>query len=218
MKRTTPAIVTGALPRVNLMPRAEIERRERTTLARRWGIGLLAVVLVVILAVTGAFLLKWAAQQRLAADQLRTTQLLTELASLSEVSQALQLRAELNGFRADAMVSDLSWSELFADLAGALPGGVALTGFDLTTGAAPATEDPATEVGLAGTLELRSATPIDIAPAARALRQVPGVTEIDPLEVTSQLEGGEQRTYVYRLDATFDQTLYSGDFAEEATG
>lgn len=215
MKGTTAAPITAAMPRVNLMPRAETERRERDALARRWGIGLLAALLVVALAATGAFYLKWTAQQRLAADQLRTSELLTELASLSEVSQALALRTELEGFRAEAMVADLSWSDLFADLAGALPAGVVVSGFDLTVGAAPTTEDPGSELGLAGTLELRSPTAIDIAPAVRSLQQVPGVSEVAPVEIISETEG-DLTTYIYRLTASFDQTLYTGEFDQEA--
>ncbi len=215
MKRATPAVVTGTVPRVNLMPRAETERRERDALARRWGIGVLAAILVVILSVTAAFWLKWTAEQRLAADQLRTNELLTELAALSDVSQALSLRTELRGFRADAMAADLSWSELFADVSAALPAGVAVSGFDLLVGGASVGDDPATEVAISGTLELTSANPDGMASAARALSRVAGVMQINPIDVTSELEG-DVRTYTYRLGATFDQTRYSGAFAEEA--
>ncbi len=214
MKGLTPAPATGAMPRVNLMPRAETERRERNALARRWGVGLLIALLVVALASTGAFWLKWSAQQRLATEQLRTTELLTELAGLSDVSQALALRTELQGFRADAMVAHLSWSGLFADLGAVLPEGVVVSGFDLTVGAAPVTDDPQTELGLTGALELSSATAIDIAPAVRSLQKVPGVSSVAPVEIMSETSG-DQTTYTYRLTASFDQTLYTGDFAEE---
>lgn len=217
MKRANPAVAAGAVPRVNLMPRAETERRERDALARRWGIGVLAAILVVILSVTAAFWLKWTAEQRLAAQQLRTTELLTELAALSDVSQALSLRTELRNFRADAMVADLSWSELFADVSAALPAGVAVSGFDLLVGGASVGDDPESEVAMTGTLELTSASPDGMASAARALSQVTGVLQVNPLDVTSELEG-DVRTYIYRLGTTFDQTVYSGAFAEEANG
>ncbi|MDO8384133.1 MAG: hypothetical protein Q7T17_14285 [Microbacterium sp.] len=207
------------VPRVNLLPRAESQRRERDVLVRRWAIGLLAVIAVVAIASAGAFWLKWSAEQRLAADQLRSSELLTELASLSDVSRALSLRTDLEAFRADAMVSDVSWTTLFSDLSAALPTGVAVTGFDLTAGASPTAEDPEAELALGGTLELRSSTPIDIAPTVRSLRELPGVALMDPLEVTSELiGGGDQRIYIYRLRAAFDQTLYTGAFAEEALG
>jgi hypothetical protein len=207
------------VPRVNLLPRAESQRRERDVLARRWGIGLLAVIAVVALASAGIVWLKWSAEQRLVADQLRSSELLTELASLSDVSRAVSLRTDLEGFRADAMVSDVSWTTLFSDLSAALPVGVAVTGFDLTAGAAPTAEDTEAEIALGGTLELRSSTPIDIAPTVRSLRELPGVALMDPLEVTSELVGGgDQRIYIYRLRAAFDQTLYTGAYAEEALG
>lgn len=232
MKRATLTPATAGTPRVNLMPRAETERRERAKLAVRWGFGLLAALLAVTLLAGAAYWLKLGADQRLAAEQVRTTELLTELASLSEVSQAIGMSAELETFRASAMASDLVWTDLFASLEGALPGGVSVTGFDLTVGGPPTTPaapaDAATgtapdhasttaELGLAGTLELRSPTPIEVAPTVRALREVAGVVQVDPLEVTSELDGAsEQRTYITRLRVAFDQTLYTGAYAEEA--
>lgn len=241
MKRATLTPATAGIPRVNLMPRAETERRERAALAVRWGIGLLGALLVVALLAGGAFWLKWNADQRLAGEQARTAGLLTDLAALSEVSRAIGMSAELETFRADAMASDLKWSELFASLEEALPAGVVVTGFDLTVGAAPtmpvvtaeapaggesagenagtATAAGAEELALAGTLELRSPTAIDVAPAVRALRDVAGVAQVDPLEMTTEQVGdSDARSYIYRLRTTFDQTLYTGAYAEEALG
>jgi hypothetical protein len=151
------------------------------------------------------------------------------------------MSAELETFRADAMASDLKWSELFASLEEARPAGVVVTGFDLTVGAAPtmpvvaaeapaggesagenagtATAAGAAELALAGTLELRSPTAIDVAPAVRALRDVAGVAQVDPLEMTTEQVGdSDARSYIYRLRTTFDQTLYTGAYAEEALG
>lgn len=219
MKRSVPATASIGVPRVNLMPRAEVQRRERDALARRWGIALLAAVAVVALASAATFWVKWGVEQRLAADQLRSSELLTDLAALSDVSRAVSLRTDLEAFRADAMVSDMSWTTLFDGVAAALPPGVVVTGFDLTTGAAPAGTDPTAEFGLGGMLELRSPTPIDIAPTVRSLRDLPGVVSMEPLAVTSEVTGGsDQRVYIYRVLAVFDQTLYTGAFAEEALG
>ena len=207
----------------------------------RWGFGLLAALLVVAMLAGGAFWLKWNADQRLAREQARTAGLLTELATLSEVSRAIAMSTELETFRANAMASDLGWSDLFSSLEEALPTGVVVTGFDLTVGAAPtmpvatpaagsgdapageiadaAPVDAAGELALSGTLELRSPTPIDVAPAVRALRDVPGVVQVDPLEMTTEQVGGaDASTYIYRLRTTFDQTLYTGAYAEEALG
>lgn len=238
MKRLSPMPASVGIPRVNLMPRAETERRERAALAVRWGFGLLAALLTVALLAGGAFWLKWNADQRLAGEQLRTSELLTELATLSEVSRAIAMSTELETFRASAMASDLAWSDLFTSLAEALPSGVVVTGFDLTVGGAPTIPAASAEtaegdaagadaavagadadLALTGTLELRSPTPIDVAPAVRALRDVAGVVQVDPLEMTTEQVGGSDATiYIYRLRTAFDQTLYTGAYAEEARG
>ena len=61
------------------------------------------------------------ADHRLAAEQARTNELLTEIASLSEVSQALATEAELTDFRTQAMATDLAWSPVLAKVTGVLP-------------------------------------------------------------------------------------------------
>ena len=98
----------AGIPRINLMPRSEVARRERDTLVRLWvwiGLGSIVVALLII---AGAFAVKFFADQRLAVEQARTNGLLTEIAALSEVSRALATEAELTEFRASALASDLA--------------------------------------------------------------------------------------------------------------
>ena len=63
------AIVSTAsgFPRVNLLPRSEIVRRERDRLVRVWVWIVLAALLVAALIIAGAFAFKVFADQRLAA-------------------------------------------------------------------------------------------------------------------------------------------------------
>lgn len=208
---TTLAPPFSGVPRVNLMPRSEVVRRERDAVIRGWMWGVLGAIVIALLIIAGAFVLKWAADQRLAAEQAQSNALLGELAALSDVSQSLAAEQELTGFRAEAMGADFSWAPVIASIAGSLPEGAALTGFDLLSGGVPQGEDAALEVGLTGTVSVGSGDPIDIVEAVRSLRQVPGVLDADGQSVTSS--SVTDGSYAYLLTVTFDQSIYSGEYA-----
>lgn len=197
--------------RVNLMPRPEIARRERDKTVRLWVWIVLAAVLVALLIIAGAFTFKLFADQRLASEQARTTSLLTEIAALSEVSQALSTEQELTEFRAEAMASDFEWAAVVSKITAALPPDTALTGFELITGGIPQGDDPAVEKGLVGTVSIDSATPLDIVAIIRSLRGVDGVLFADGRSVTTS-EVSEGR-FAYVLDMEFDQSIYSGRYS-----
>lgn len=212
------AIISASLatPRVNLMPRSELARRERDNLVRGWVWGALGAIVVALLIIAAAFWLKYSADQRLVAEQNRTNQLLIELASLSDVSSALGTEQELTSFRADAMAVDLAWAPVVAKVAGILPDDTELTGFDFAVGATPTGDDPATQAGIIGTVSFDSSTPLDIVELIRSLRGVEGVLFADGQSVTSQsTEGGR---YAYLLNVTFDQTAYSGQYVAPEEG
>ncbi|WP_137845547.1 hypothetical protein [Microbacterium sp. 2FI] len=212
-----PALIARpGIPRVNLIPRSEIEKRERAALTRGWMWGVLATIVVAFLVIAAAFVLNWLADQRLAESQARTNALLTELASLSDVSAALATESALTDFRADALGNDLAWAPVIAQLAGALPEEVAISGFAFVTGGTPQTADVTTEVGLDGTLTLTSPNAIDIAATIRSIRSLESVADADGRLVTSS-----QRTvgqFTYELSVTFDQSIYSGEYAEAEEG
>jgi hypothetical protein len=204
--------VLGGLPRINLMPRSEIDRRERDALIRRWMWGVLGAVLVSMLIIAGGFAIKWLADQRLSAEQAESNALLSELAALSEVSQSLAIERELTNFRSEALGSDFNWAPVIESLADALPSGADLTGFELLSGGVPQGEDPAAEVGLVGTVTVGSRNPIDIVATVRALRQIPTIMAADGQSIGSSglAEGG----YSYVLTVAFNQTIYSNEYAE----
>lgn len=210
------AVALAGVPRVNLMPRAELDRRERTTAVRRWGWGVVGALAVVVLVAAGAYGLNWAAQQQLASEQARTNALIGQLAGLSDVSTALTARKDLEGFRGQAMAADLGWSKTLASLAAALPAGVAVTGFDLVTGGVPVKgADAKTQQGLVGTITLESANPVEIVQVIRGFRRVSGVTAADGTQLTSSDDTGAGGVYTYQLTIDFDQTLYSGAYAQD---
>ena len=206
----------GGFPRVNLMPRSEVARRERDKLTRAWVWAVLGAIIVALLLVAAAFYLKWAADQRLAAEQAQSNQLLLEIASLSEVSQALATESELTAFRSDSMSSDLVWTPVLSKVTGVLPGETRLTGYDFAVGGAPQSDDPATEQGLVGTVSFDSPTPLDIVGLIRSLRGVEGVLFADGQSVTSsQVDSGR---YAYLLNVVFDQSIYSGAYSMAEEG
>ncbi|HWI32482.1 MAG TPA: hypothetical protein VNT50_13440, partial [Microbacterium sp.] len=111
MARASAPALAG-IPRVNLMPRLEVERRERSVLVKRWFGAVIGAVVIVALVCGGTFYLRWTEERRVAAAQAQTSSLLGELASLSEVSQAIATVGALETFRAEAMASDIGWAPI----------------------------------------------------------------------------------------------------------
>jgi hypothetical protein len=216
MARIAPAFAgaVGGAPRVSLLPRSEVNRRERAVLTRKWFWVVFAAIIVAVVAIGGAFAWNLLSTQRLAAAQSETSNLLTQISGMSDVSSALAAEQELQSFRADAMGGDFAWKPLLAAVEGTLPKGVTVTGFDLTTGAPPQPgSEPASEVGLTGTLTLTSPNVVDIAGLSRKLAAVTGVQHADA-RATKTASGATG--FDYTVDVTWDQSIYSGDYAKEA--
>ncbi|WP_439901875.1 hypothetical protein [Microbacterium azadirachtae] len=214
------AAAVGGPPRVDLLPRSEVDRREREKLSAVWvRIGLLALLLAAVL-IGAAFVWNQFAQQQLVAEQDRSTQLLAQIGQLNDVSGALATEGELNAFRGEAMGSDLAWSGILDRVRSALPADTTVTGFELTPGAVP---DPAAKdkdaakkaIGLTGTLTIDSPNALDLGALARGLRGVGGVLAADGRASTASQQSPGR--YIYTIDVTFDQTVYSGRYAKEAT-
>lgn len=204
------ALTVGGAPRVNLLPRAVIERRANSSLLRKWLWGLAAALGAVVLATGGAYALQLGAQQRLDAENARTLDLLGQVAALQPVNQKLQLESELADFRTQAMGTDLKWSGVLDTVRSALPTDVGIIEYALTPGGLPQGDDPAREIGAQGTISFTSGTSADIVGLIRSVRAVPGVIDADGWANT--LSGSEYR---YDLRVTFDQSIYTGAYAAE---
>ncbi|MEV4688023.1 hypothetical protein [Microbacterium sp. LWH3-1.2] len=213
---TAISVPFSGAPRVNLMPRSEVVRRERDSLVRLWVWIALGAIVVAVLIIAGAFAFKFFADQRLVAEQARTNALLTEIASLSEVSQALAAESELTEFRTDAMATDLAWTPVMAKITGVLPADTTITGVDLAVGGVPQGDDPAVEQALVGTVTFDSPTPLDIVALIRSLRGVEGVLYADGQSVTSSQVSADRFSYL--LNVEFDQSVYSNEFAADEGG
>lgn len=206
------ALVLAGVPRVNLMPRAENERRERIALTRTWAILAMGALAVAAAVIAGAFGLRLAADQALAAEQARTVTLTTELLSYSDVSQGLAAARAREVFRAEAGANDFAWTPLVNSLIAALPDGVTLIEYSIAPGTAPVADSvPEDEVGGTATLTFSAVDPRNQANAVAALVAVPGVLSADAAELHT---AGEE-SYEFVISVVFDQTIYSGDFAAD---
>ncbi len=206
-------LVLGGVPRVNLLPASELQRRAAGALVRRWAAGLVATALVVSGLVVAAYWGRGLAEQQLAAEQARTMGLNVELASLSHVSQALTERTALSGLRTAAMGNDIEWRALFADLTRALPRGAKLTGFELTTGANPgAGTDPVAGIGALGRLTVTTADPADQNRMVDDLRALDVALAADAGSLTAADDG----EYTFVVEFVINQTHYSGDHLLQA--
>lgn len=206
-----PALVLGAAPRVNLMPRAEVERREAQKLVGQWIRGVLATLIIVVVASALTFWLQTSAQHRLDAENARSAQLLDQVAALQPVNAKLMLETELTQLRADAMATDMSWAALTTTIEQKLPASAEISGFALTAGGAPATTEPTSEIGAAGTLTLTSEDPTDVVALVRQLRGVAGILSVDSWSASAVDDAFE-----YTIRIVFDQSFYSGRFAAGA--
>lgn len=207
----TSTISIGGAPFVNLIPPSETARRQTTRLLKGWVAAVVAVIAVVALLTAGAFWLQLTAAQRLVAETARTQSLLTQLSELAPVQAQLDLQSELTTFRSDAMATDLRYSGLVSAIAGVLPSGAGIAGFSLAPAGMPQGDDPALEVGAAGTVTIASPGPQQVVPIVRAIRALPGVMEADGWEIGAA-DGG----YTYEVRVAFDQSVYTGAFTEEA--
>jgi hypothetical protein len=205
-------LTVGGIPRVDLMPPAELERRNRRALLRRWGVALLATALVTVLVIGGAFAMRTFAEGRLATERARTDALIAEIASLSDVGATVSALADLESYREEALRADLDWSPLFDSLEATLPEGVTVIGFDITAGAGAEAEDPASALGASVLITFAGPAPFDIVPAVRGVRQVPSVLFAEGSG--ARFDEGKSR-YIAELTVGTDQDVYSGRFAPD---
>lgn len=202
-------MVLSGLPRVNLLPPREIERRATTALTKRWLCGVLATALLVSAVVAATHWVRASAELQLIAEQDRTAALNHDLASLAEVSAVLNQRAELSSLRGAAMGNDLEWRNLFRDITKALPKGSEIRSFDLLTGANPATDaDPTATIGVIGRLTLWSKDPKDLDRMVGNLRELHLTLSADAASLAADGDEG----FSFSVEFVVNQAHYSGRF------
>lgn len=240
MLTKSPPLAYGVAPRVNLLPPAERERRDRDALTRRWAGIAAAAAGVVVLALLGMVLLEQSARSGLADEQQRTDVLTRELATYHEVSTATRDKTGYEAYRAQVMGTDLSWTGLFGALRAQVPGAASITGFDVATAIpdAPGTGSTASPaptgspVGGAGTtsadgsmpaaapvgtavtvtLTVTSKRPLDQQAVVTGLEKVPGVLDVELGGISSEQYPAYSATSVVYLD----DSVYSGRYARSS--
>lgn len=207
MAAKKPVLALAGVPRVDLMPTSEVERRERVALTRTWALLAMAALVIGGLVIGGAFALKLVSDQQLAAERARTTVLLTELQSFSDVAAAITTQRQLEDFRASAMGTDTDWAAMLHLVTRATPADVTMLDFTLN----PATavlEDPTSGVGYSGLLTLSAGSADAQAATVQALRAVPGVLAVD---AATLYQGGEDG-FEFTVTIAFDQSVFSGAY------
>ncbi|BDZ40599.1 PilN domain-containing protein [Microbacterium suwonense] len=204
-------VVVGAIPRVNLLPKSELDRRSNAALARRWvavGIGALLIVVVLI---GGGYAYSLMSSMRLTAEQNRASQLSIDLAELAPVSRSVAQRRSLSAQLEQAMAGDLAWRPVLDGLAAQLPDDAVVTGYSLAAGPVPAGDDPSVQVGIDGTLTVITATPLPVAEVIDAVRGVEDVLYVDIRQLLRDADE-EPDSYEYTIQVQLDQTVYSRRF------
>ncbi|HAM45000.1 MAG TPA: hypothetical protein DCM67_08290 [Propionibacteriaceae bacterium] len=208
---TNQALQAGTVPRVNLLPPAEMERRSRRELIVRWfGAAFVAVVLVFSVS---AVAFGWAAQASgyLIQQQEAAASLNSQMEQYRDVAHLSSDAAKLRQMRAVAGANDIDWTALADEIKAVLPTKVTLTGFRLAPGAAPkAGADAKAQVGLQGTLTFSSNRTVAQAETINKLRTLPGLLSVDAGALSVADNGG----YTFEATVSFDQTRYTGRFDE----
>lgn len=209
---TGSTLEVGGVPRVNLLPPGEIESRSRRDLRLRW-LGAFIVAAVLVGSVSSVAF-GWAIQ---ASDQLvqqraNASALESQLGQYSDIARLQQQKEKLDKMRSVAGSNDLAWTSLANEIKSVLPGRVALTGFRLAPGAAPkAGIKPADQVGLQGTLTFSADRTAAQAETISRLRTLPGLISVDAGALSVADRGG----YTFEATVSFDQTRYTGRFAQK---
>lgn len=195
--------------RVNLMPRAEIERRRRGRVARGWVVVVIIAAVLAVGLVGGAWAAKTFADQRLAQEQERTGALAVQLEGYRDVSGALRMQESLIRMRATAMGADLSWTALVDRIRGHLPGGVTLGWYTIASGPAVG-DEPA---GPSGTITLTTANLALLTAAADAISDDDAVNSI-ALQRVETTDGLFNATFTIAFTAAVNSGTYTAEVSE----
>ena len=189
-----PSAEPAVAPFINLLPPEIAERR-----AVRQLLGLLVVVLVVVLALTGGIVYlagngKAEAQASLSSQQAETQRLQRQVSSLSSAKQAqTELQAAKAALQA-AMANEVLWSRYLDELRTQLPDGVRFTNVAIApAGATSTTSSPATAATAATTAPASSNAVASITISGKAVSQD---AVADWLDASEQDQGLHQRVPV----------------------
>lgn len=211
-KKTAP-LVYGASPRADLLPEAQrAERRHQQTMPKL----LLAIVLSAVLAAliwAGGMVPVLLANQRLAALQTESSELIAQLAAHADVQQSLNAVSNLSAERKSLAAEEVLFVPLLDEIDGVLPGDVSIVRYTGQLVSATQTElgSDGMAVDLNPLCTAESATLTveffgpDLGPAPAFIRGLEGVTGfkcVAGTKIEVEVAGGPQKVTVQlALDA-----------------
>lgn len=205
-KTAAPKIEVGGVPRVNLLPREVIAKREQSGVIKSWGVRVAAAVVVVAAGAFGMFGWQAVTALRLAATQAEGMSLLSQIGAKAEIQQLVQTESNLGAFKKSALATDLGWADSVQKIISKFPEGAWLCRFELASGAAPS-GDAETQVGLSGVFSICGSFP-------SAIPYLRDATSVDGVLTAAVIDGkydSEISAYVHQIAIGFDQTIYLGD-------
>lgn len=135
--------------RVDLLPPIVEQRRKQHALERMLVFGLLVLAVVAVAATFVVSLIAFAAEARLAEEEVISAQLKTEEASFSEVSTVKTQLVDYDTAELAALYAEADWGRLMRELDGALPADVEITSESIRVkGADPTGTPPEAGLGL----------------------------------------------------------------------
>lgn len=219
----TPVASVPLVPTVNLLPPEVVQGRRVKAVRRQLGLAL-GVVLLVCAAVYG-----WAqvevhqASSQLDAANRTTASLVAQQHQYDEVPRVLQVTSSLKSARTYGFATDINWPAYLTTAVFAMPPGVGVEGFKVTTTSPvsqqAASTDPLVASGVAQVaLSLRSTTVPEAGDIIDRLDAIPGFVDATVSEVT-RTEDDEDGPY-YHVVATVQVTTDALDthrFGDDAT-
>jgi hypothetical protein len=207
----------GLEPRVDLLPpEVRAERKNRST-RRGFGWGVLAVLLVVILGVGGAFVYNVSVQAKLLGAQLSTADLLTQQQKFSGVREVQKQVAVAQAAQQVGASTEVDWKALLDQIGGVQPAGVTLDSVAADSASPIAiyqqSPDPL-QTARIGTITTISVSPTipDVTSWVRSLEKISGVTDVVPsigtLDATTNL-------YTVTMTLHIDQTRFAKRFEQK---
>jgi type II secretory pathway pseudopilin PulG len=199
------AVVIGGEPRVNLLP-PEVALRKKARSARR---GLVALVIIVLLAVAGGYgvatVRALAAEAELAVSQARTAELLAEQLQYGEVTTVSGNVQAVKDARTVAVSTEVLWNEYYTKIRDLIPVDTSISSF-VVDGRAPWEPDnvpagPLRQPRVATiTFMIASAGPFPVQPFVAQISKIPGFVDVTADVITKD---GESYTtqFTYNLGA-----------------
>ena len=204
----------GGAPRADLLPPEVGEGNRAKSVRRSLKIAIVGVLIIVIAAAGGAWLLAFVAHNNLLASQDETVRLLAEQSTHAEVRDVKNNVVVSQAAREVGVSTEIDWKTYLLALQATLPAGVSVTGVD-TDSASPITDFAQSTVplegGRVGTLAFAATSPTlpSIPTWLNGLRSLPGFVDAVPNSVTRQEDG----SYTASITMHINAEAYSGRFA-----